>query len=118
MDRRLDAVWPCKVAERQMLRPSFVPPPQIRQLRPDSLPVELRGDRTREITRLELLLEWSRPASADTPPGSAEARRDGPGGPTEQVPEEFRQRAGQLVLDSRHQNHPATVGAGNGDVRR
>src|SRR3712207_4569565 len=30
---RLDAVWLCKVAERQMLRPSFVPPPAIRQLR-------------------------------------------------------------------------------------
>ena len=30
---KLDAVWLCKVAERQMLRPSFVPPPQIRQLR-------------------------------------------------------------------------------------
>ena len=27
---KLDAVWLCKVAERQMLRPSFVPPPQIR----------------------------------------------------------------------------------------
>src|SRR3954454_9458215 len=26
---RLDAVWLCKVAERQMLRPSFVPPPAI-----------------------------------------------------------------------------------------
>ena len=30
---KLDAVWLCKVAERQMLRPSFVPPPQIRQRR-------------------------------------------------------------------------------------
>src|SRR4051794_1475077 len=30
---RLDAVWLCKVAERQMLRPSFVPPPAIRQVR-------------------------------------------------------------------------------------
>jgi transposase len=30
---RLDAVWLCKVAERQMLRPSFVPPPPIRMLR-------------------------------------------------------------------------------------
>ena len=30
---RLDAVWLCKVAERQMLRPSFVPPPPIRRLR-------------------------------------------------------------------------------------
>ena len=29
----LDAVWLCKVAERQMLRPSFVPPYRIRQLR-------------------------------------------------------------------------------------
>ena len=30
---RLDAVWLCKVAERQMLRPSFVPPPAFRELR-------------------------------------------------------------------------------------
>lgn len=30
---RLDAVWLCKVAERQMIRPSFVPPPPIRRLR-------------------------------------------------------------------------------------
>lgn len=30
---RLDAVWLCKLAERQMLRPSFVPPEPIRQLR-------------------------------------------------------------------------------------
>ncbi len=29
----LDAVWLCKVAERQMLRPSFVPPRDIRRLR-------------------------------------------------------------------------------------
>jgi transposase len=30
---KLDAVWLAKVAERQMLRPSFVPPPAIRRLR-------------------------------------------------------------------------------------
>ncbi|MEP7024930.1 MAG: transposase [Actinomycetota bacterium] len=30
---KLDAIWLAKVAERQMIRPSFVPPPQIRQLR-------------------------------------------------------------------------------------
>jgi transposase len=30
---KLDAVWLCKVAERQMLRASFVPPPPIRKLR-------------------------------------------------------------------------------------
>jgi transposase len=36
---RLDAVWLAKVAERQMLRPSFVPPPAIRRLRdPGPLP--------------------------------------------------------------------------------
>ena len=29
----LDSVWLCKVAERQMLRPSFVPPRDIRRLR-------------------------------------------------------------------------------------
>jgi transposase len=29
----LDAVWLCKLAERQLLRPSLVPPPAIRQLR-------------------------------------------------------------------------------------
>jgi transposase len=29
----LDAVWLCKVAEPQMVRPSFVPPRPIRQLR-------------------------------------------------------------------------------------
>ena len=30
---KLDAVWLCQVAERQRLRPSFVPPPPIRRLR-------------------------------------------------------------------------------------
>ena len=30
---RLDAVWLCQVAERQMIRPSFVPPAPIRRLR-------------------------------------------------------------------------------------
>jgi transposase len=30
---KLDAVWLCQVAERQLLRPSFVPPPPIRRLR-------------------------------------------------------------------------------------
>ena len=29
---KLDAVWLCKVAERQMIRPSFVPPPGILSL--------------------------------------------------------------------------------------
>ncbi|MGH8827374.1 MAG: IS110 family transposase [Jiangellaceae bacterium] len=54
----LDAVWLCKVAERQMLRPSFVPPADIRQLRDltryrSSLVVA----RTAEKARVEKLLE-------------------------------------------------------------
>jgi hypothetical protein len=30
---KLDAVWLCKVAGRQVPRPGFVPPPQVRRLR-------------------------------------------------------------------------------------
>jgi transposase len=30
---KLDAIWLCNVAKRQMIRPSFVPPPAIRHLR-------------------------------------------------------------------------------------
>jgi transposase len=55
---RLDAVWLCKVAERQMLRPSFVPPPQIRQLRDlTRYRVDLLAVRTAEKQRVEKLLE-------------------------------------------------------------
>jgi transposase len=55
---RLDAVWLCKVAERQMLRPSFVPPPQIRQLRDlTRYRVDLIAERTAEKQRVEKLLE-------------------------------------------------------------
>jgi Transposase len=55
---KLDAVWLCKVAESQMLRPSFVPPAPIRRLRDYT---RLREDLTRERSRywqqLEKLLE-------------------------------------------------------------
>ncbi len=55
---KLDAVWLCKVAERQMLRPSFVPPPQIRRLRDLT---RYRADLVRSCTaekqRAEKLLE-------------------------------------------------------------
>jgi len=55
---RLDAVWLCKVAERQMLRPSFVPPPPIRILRDlTRYRVDLIGARTAEKQRVEKLLE-------------------------------------------------------------
>ena len=55
---RLDAVWLCKVAERQMLRPSFVPPPEIRRLRDVTrYRADLVGARTAEKQRAEKLLE-------------------------------------------------------------
>jgi transposase len=55
---KLDAVWLCKVAERQMIRPSFVPPPQIRRLRDVTrYRIDLVGVRTAEKQRVEKLLE-------------------------------------------------------------
>lgn len=55
---RLDAVWLCKVAERQMLRPSFVPPPEIRVLRDlTRYRVDLIAVQTAEKQRIEKLLE-------------------------------------------------------------
>ena len=55
---RLDAVWLCKVAERQMLRPSFVPPEPIRVLRDlTRYRVDLIGARTAEKQRVEKLFE-------------------------------------------------------------
>ncbi|MGH3919184.1 MAG: IS110 family transposase [Pseudonocardiaceae bacterium] len=55
---KLDAVWLCKVAERQMLRPSFVPPPQIRRLRDVTrYRTDLVEARTAEQQRVEKLLE-------------------------------------------------------------
>jgi transposase len=55
---KLDSVWLCKVAERQMLRPSFVPPPQIRQLRDlTRYRADLVAVRTAEKNRVEKLLE-------------------------------------------------------------
>jgi transposase len=55
---KLDAVWLCKVAERQMLRPSFVPPEPIRKLRDlTRYRVDLVAEQTREKNRVEKLLE-------------------------------------------------------------
>lgn len=54
----LDAVWLCKIAERQMIRPSFVPPPPIRKLRDlTRYRVALVSDQSAEKNRVEKLLE-------------------------------------------------------------
>jgi transposase len=55
---KLDAVWLAKVAERQMIRPSFVPPPKIRRLRDATrYRADLVAARTAEKQRVEKLLE-------------------------------------------------------------
>jgi transposase len=55
---KLDAVWLAKLTERGMLRPSFVPPAEIRVLRDYTrLRTDLTRERTRYYARLEKLLE-------------------------------------------------------------
>jgi len=55
---RLDAQWIARLAEMGLLRPSFVPPPEIRALRDLTRSrLQLTRDRTREWQRLEKLLE-------------------------------------------------------------
>jgi transposase len=55
---KLDAVWLAKLTERGMLRPSFVPPAEIRALRDYTrLRTDLTRERTRYYARLEKLLE-------------------------------------------------------------
>jgi transposase len=55
---KLDCIWLCKVAERQMIRPSFVPPPEIRRLRDlTRYRADLVAARTAEKNRVEKLLE-------------------------------------------------------------
>jgi transposase len=55
---KLDSAWLAKLTERGMLRPSFVPPAPIRQLRDYTrLRTDLVHDRTRQWSRLEKLLE-------------------------------------------------------------
>src|SRR3984885_11867142 len=55
---RLDAQWIARLAGMGLLRPSFVPPPEIRALRDlTRTRLQLARDRTREWQRLEKLLE-------------------------------------------------------------
>jgi transposase len=55
---KLDAVWLAKLTEKGLLRPSFVPPAEIRRLRDYTrLRTDLTHDRSRQVQRLEKLLE-------------------------------------------------------------
>ena len=59
-----DAEWIAQLLEHGLLRPSFVPPADIRRLRMlTRYREQLMGDRTREGMRLELMLEESRPGA-------------------------------------------------------
>ena len=56
---KLDAVWLCKLNERGMLRPWFVPPVQIRRLRDYTrLRADLTQERSRHKQRLEQAAGW------------------------------------------------------------
>jgi len=53
-----DAEWIAQLLEHGLLSPSFVPAPEIRHLRMlTRYRVQLMGDRTRDVTRLEQMLE-------------------------------------------------------------
>ena len=53
-----DAEWIAQLLEHGLLTPSFVPPPEIRRLRLlTRYRVQLMGDKTRDLTRRELMLE-------------------------------------------------------------
>jgi transposase len=57
---KLDSVWQAKLTGRGMLRPSFVPPAEIRRLRDYTrMRTDLTRERTRYWQRLEKLLEDS-----------------------------------------------------------
>jgi transposase len=54
----IDAEWICRMVQHGLVRPSFVPPPPIRQLRDlTRYRTEIVRERARDIQRLEKLLE-------------------------------------------------------------
>jgi transposase len=55
---KIDAVWLCKVAEKQMIRASFVPPPAFRRLRDlTRYRCDVVGARSADMNRVGMLLE-------------------------------------------------------------
>jgi hypothetical protein len=75
----LDAVWLCKVAERQLLRPSFVPPRPIRQLRDVTrYRADLVAARTAEKQRVEQAAGWTPRANSRWSLATASGCRGGP----------------------------------------
>jgi transposase len=76
---RSGAQWIARLAEMGLLRPGFVPPPEIRALRDlTRTRQQLAGDRTREWQRLGKLLEGAlvKPSSAVSRMSGAKTARD------------------------------------------
>ena len=68
----LDAVWLCKIAERQMIRPSFVPPLPIRRLRDlTRYRAALVSDRTEEKNASRSCSRTPRSSCPSSPPTSS-----------------------------------------------
>ena len=79
---RLDAVWLCKVAERQLLRPSFVPPPTIRRLRDlTRYRTDLVVGWTAEKQRVEQAAGWTPRSSCRWSPPTSSGSPAGPCSP-------------------------------------
>jgi hypothetical protein len=75
----LDAVWLCKLAERQLLRPSFVPPGPIRQLRDlTRYRADLVAARTAEKQRVEQAAGWTPRSNSRWWPATSSGCRGGP----------------------------------------
>ena len=73
---KLDAVWLAKLAERGMLRPSFVPPPAIRRLRdPGRYRADLVAVRTAEQQRVEQAAGWTPRSNCRWWPATASGSR-------------------------------------------
>ena len=120
---KLDAVWLAKLNERGMLRPSFVPPREIRELHDYTrLRTDLIEERSRHKQRLEKLLEdaliklstvatdlFGKSRSGDA--RGTDRRRAGPGGTCRSRPRKMRPKRAALreALTGRFDEHHAEL---------
>src|SRR5215207_6932967 len=64
----IDSAWCCQLVEHGLVRPSFVPPPEIRRLRDlTRLCIAQVEERTRAIQRLEKVLQDAGSSSRASP---------------------------------------------------
>lgn len=113
-----DAQWIARLAEMGLLRPSLVPPPEIRALRDlTRTRLMLVRDRKREWQRLEKLLEG---ASGPPPPGRTQPPWPPPGGSRRSpasAPTSPGRSSPERALDMTRFPSPAHLAAGPGPPR-